>query len=1111
MRVAFVLTTGLLLAGSLLAQSNPVPFVNQPLVPDAIAARSGVVPANRSVSVAQLGHLPLAFEENRGQANGEIKCLSHGLTPEVAFTSDKAIVSADGGRVLSLQFLNSTGTSHIAGGDLLPGKVNYIRGKDSSKWITQVPTFSTVKYVGVYPGIDVRFHGKRSELEYDFDLAPGADPRQIRIEFGEGVRVRPQPDGILKVESSSGEVFLQHAPKVFQNIDHEQKQVPARTVVQGNDISFELGPYNHSFPLVIDPAIVYETQIGGNVASVAVNAAGETFLAGNAGFGFFSTPGAFQPNDAGGGDAFVMKLSSDGQSVLYATFLGGTGSDIIYKMALNASGNAYVVGTTTSTNFPVTPSAFQGVARGGQCGNGFPCNDAFITVLNNDGSVLVYSSYLGGSVNDAAFSVAVDPTGAAYMTGITNWPDFPTTSGAFKNTCTTPPNYFAFVSKIDPTKSGVASLVYSTFVCGNDANESDYGWGIAVGGNGQAFVVGDTGSTTLATPGAFQTKGGNMFVAKLNATGSGLVFATLLGGSTEGGFYCPDGGRAIAIDSSGNSYVTGLVGTIGFPTTPGAFQTVKKSPVTNAFVAKFNPTGSALLYSTLLGGSGGAQVMDGCVSDVGLGIATDQGGNAYVTGQTSSVDFPITATTIEPVCNAGQGRKCVAFVSFVTEVNPTGTDLAFSTYLGSNTPAGVSANATTIALDESNRIYVAGTGTLPPINAPSPPLTGFGFLTKIDLTAVAPAAALLPTNSDFGIVALGSSSQLALKLTDRGDAVLSIANVAFSGDSFTESNDCPTSLPPAASCTITVTFSPTTEGVKEAQVMVSDSAFDSPHFAYILGTGGIARGQVNVSSVSFGEQALNTTSKAQPVKLSNTGNAALTITSITTTGDFAQTNTCGNLLPAGKSCIINVTFTPTELGSRSGILTIVSNSSDTIPPILLGGMGVPSLNLGIPPNGTNTATVTAGSAAHYTLSIGGGGLSGTATLSCSGSVPGGTCSVPASVPVDANTPSTFDVSVSTTARSDAILLPFHRSLAWFWAVGIFPLMLFPIKRKVRRVRRVGLPALLIVFLVSCGGGSGNNGDGGNGSGGTPVGTYNLTVKATMGNTAQSTGLKLTVK
>jgi len=420
------------------------------------------------------------------------------------------------------------------------------------------------------------------------------------------------------------------------------------------------------------------------------------------------------------------QLVIDPLVLAYSTYLGGNGFDVASGIAVDLHGNAYVTGFTTSTDFPTTPRAlettFHGVAGS--------LSDAFVTKLDSSGSRLIYSTYLGGSNQDGGTRIAVDAHGNAYVTGTTLSTDFPITAGAFQATLTSPFFGNAFVAKLD--RSG-SELLYSTYLGGT---RIDFTSDIAVDGFGSALVVGTAGSRDFPTTlGAFQPvfAGGDTisgvpsdaFLTKLNPTGTGLVYSTYLGGSGN------DFGSGITLDALGNAYVTGRTDSPVFPTTPAAFQPLPPPPVVNggvvnfnAFVTKFSPTGSALVYSTLLGGS---------KFDAATGVAVDAHGNAYVSGFTDSSDFPTTPGAFQPTVDFALNPPRI----FVTKLDPTGSTLVYSTYLGSFGRAGP------LAVDAEGNAYVTGftfSSTFPTTAGAFQPYWAGGsdtFVTKLDPTGSA--------------------------------------------------------------------------------------------------------------------------------------------------------------------------------------------------------------------------------------------------------------------------------------------------------------------------------------------------------------------------------------
>ena len=635
------------------------------------------------------GKLPLHFEANRGQIDPQVKFLSRGghhvlyLTPTEAVlvlitpksTAREEFTTMGGKRgqpggatrtVLRMTFAGANPTPRVIGLEELPGKANYFIGNDSAKWRTNVPTYAKARYEHLYPGIDLLYYGNQRQLEYDFVVQPGADPRRILLGFQGADTLEVDAQGDLVLHTATG-VIRQRKPLIYQEVDGVRKEIAGSYVVQGaRQVGFQVAAYDKSRPLVIDPVLFYSTYLGGSgheeSGGIAVDTSGNSYVTGRTqSLNFPTTSGALQTANAGGGDAFVTKLNPTGSGLVYSTYLGGTGGDAGNGIAIDVAGNAYVTGNTGSANFPTTAGAFQ-TTYGGSF------NDGFVTKLNSAGSGLVYSTYLGGSGEDTGRAIALDGAGNAYIAGHTQSFNFPTSAGAYQPTaigvngcCFGPSN--VFVTKLTPAGAGAADLVYSTYL--GPAN-SEAG-GIAVDGTGNAHVAGGTTSASFPTTvGAFQTTfgggGGDAFVTKVNPTGTGLVYSTYLGGSGGDG---ASSGPTIAVDAAGSAYVTGATGSANFPTTAGAFQPALAGPQ-NAFVTKLNPLGTGLVYSTYLGGTGVEQ---------GFGVKVDTLGNAYVSGATGSTDFP-TMNAVQPTFGGGP------LDAFVTKLNPLGTGLVYSTYLG---------------------------------------------------------------------------------------------------------------------------------------------------------------------------------------------------------------------------------------------------------------------------------------------------------------------------------------------------------------------------------------------------------------------------------------------
>lgn len=656
------------------------------------------------------GNLPLSFETNRGQAREPVKFLSRGPGYTLYLTPTEAVLTwpeAERGQVndekeatpsssilhpsslteVRLKLVGASQQAHISGLDELPGKSHYFLGQDPKQWLTNIPTYCKVKYEAVYPGIDLIYYGRQQQLEFDFLIAPGADPKVIKLSFAGVESLRLDEEGDLILETKAGKL-RQHRPIVYQMVAGIRREIAGSYVQTGrNEAGFEIGEYDTSRPLVIDPVLSYATFLGGSGRdsgqAIAVDAAGNAFVTGLASSTFPTTPGALQPGDTP--SVFVTKLNATGTALIYSAVIGGSDYDKGYGIAVDGAGNAYVTGVTRSGDFPTTTGAFQTQRGGG-------ISDAFVAKLNPAGNTLIYSTYLGGAPaalgldglasfgleGEAGLSVAVNTGGYVYVTGVTNSDQFPTTSGAFQ---TSFGGYLdAFVTELAADGS---QLVYSTYLGGGGL---DYAAGLAVDIAGQVYL---SGLTTFScappfltrvtpfptTPGAFQTDDGGVcsffaFVTKLGAAGSSLLYSTLLGQRESWG-------TAIAVDTSGHAYVTGFANPAFYPTTPGAFQITV--PEAGCFVTKLNPTGTALIYSTLLRGG------------TSFGIVVDGLGQAHVTGAANAAIFPVT-----------QGpQDAEESGAFVAKFNAEGSALVYSLFLRGGVGYG-------IALDAAGAAYVTG-------------------------------------------------------------------------------------------------------------------------------------------------------------------------------------------------------------------------------------------------------------------------------------------------------------------------------------------------------------------------------------------------------------------
>jgi Beta-propeller repeat/Abnormal spindle-like microcephaly-assoc'd, ASPM-SPD-2-Hydin len=631
----------------------------------------------------------------------------------------------------------------------------------------------------------------------------------------------------------------------------------------------------------------------------------------------------------------------------YATYLGGSSTDHFHSIAVDSVGNAYVAGDTDSLDFP-TANAIQPTIAGGEL-------DAFVTKFNRDGTALIYSTFLGGSLLDTIYGIAVDSSGNAYVAGWTFSPDFPTKNG-FQST--TGGNADTFVTKINATGS---ALVYSTYLGGTD---TDFGRGIAVDSSGNVYVIGFTDSVDFPTKSPFQSANAgsfDCFVTKLSPGGITLVYSTYLGGTGE------EQCTGIAVDPTGDAYITGATQSTDFPT-KNAIQPTFGGGLNDAFISKFAAGGNTLIYSTYLGG-GGTDYGSGIAVDsagdayvvgvggsfvtklnsagtafiysihlggigLGGGIAVDSVGNAYVTGS-AGPNFP-TVNAIQPTNRGGTD-------AFVTKINPLGSAFVYSTYLGG--PADDS--GTSIAVDSARSAYIVGTTKS---QFPITPLAfqhtlatfHHGFVAKI---AQRTSLRLSAANLYFGGEVIGSTSPTKMvTVTNTGSSALTIKKIYVGGldpEDFAETNTCGTALAAGASCKVAVTFTPSAKAFRRAGLGISTPDPASPDAVGLYGGGTVV--SLSTSNLTFGHVAVGTTSPPQSVTLTNIGSTPLNFTGITITGmnitDFSQTNNCGTSIAAKASCAITVKFKPTATGKRTGAVTISDDGGASPQKVYLAGTG----------------------------------------------------------------------------------------------------------------------------------------------------------------------------
>jgi len=859
-----------------------------------------------------------SFELNKGQAPDNVRFISRARDYVLFLTDDGAMLELQRGpqaRITSAKQIQNVTPLWLkmrlvganlqvgpSGRDVVPQKTNWFKGHDSSQWQTGIPNYARVSYPDIYPGVELVYHAQHAHVEHDFILAPGADANNIVWEVqdvaGSSPTLSVDRNGDLLVDVGEGSLRLAkpiayevsdvHGPIAVSN---PGQPVDVHYVLKAsNQFAFTLSRHDASKGLVIDPTLDYSTYIGGSQddlsAAIAIDSNGNSYITGQTlSANYPTTVGAPQttcnscPN---GPDVFVTKLDASGSSIIYSTFLGGKGNDVAAGIAVDSAGNAYVTGQTNSSDFPVTSGSFQTTCP--SCSASSPLPDAFVTKLNPSGG-LGYSTFLGGAASDQGSAIKVDGSGNAYIVGATSSNDFPTHNPL------PPPNdalqgsQNAFVSKLDSTG---ATLLASTYLGGGG---SDTGYGLAVDASG-IYVTGQTNSNNFPTVNAVQSTFAGIadaFLSKLAPDGSSLIYSTYLGGTQN------DGGTAVAVDSSGDAYVTGTTSSTDFPVSAGAFQAAYSGGSSDAFVTEVNEHGSKLVYSTYLGGSD---------SDGGNSIAVDSSGTAVVVGGTASINFPMA----NPVQSSYAGNTD----AFITRVVPGGCGITLSTYLGGHsTDIG-----TGVALDSNGNEYLTGrtsSNDFPLGPSPLQGATGGGFdafVTRLN-NFTAPAVCFSASSLTFSSQAISTTSAAqTVTITNGGNTDLSITSVAATGD-FGQTNTCGSSLAAGADCTVSITFSPTSSGGRRGTVTVTDSAGGSPQTVALSGTG-----------TDF---AMSVSPPAATVSAGGSASYTLTLTPIS--GFNSTVNLSCSGAPASGSCSFSSNSVDFSSGATAKITVTVATTS----------------------------------------------------------------------------------------------------------------------------------------------------------------------------------------
>ncbi|MBS1850726.1 MAG: SBBP repeat-containing protein [Acidobacteria bacterium] len=1059
---------------------HPAPFSGATL-PGKVQAAS---PLPASPVKFSWDQIPLIFEVNQGQTNQQVKFLARGAGYGLFLTANEAVLSlrqADAKKpasVVRMQLADANPAPKVEGRELLPGKSNYFVGKDPSRWHRGIAQFGRVHYSAVYPGIDLAYYGNQGKLEYDFIVAPGADPQHVVLHFDGAEKLALEANGDLRLLSSNGDVRL-HAPLVYQEAARGRQVVPAKfALLAGNRVGFAVGAYDRTRTLVIDPVLTYSSYLGGSGAEACsvISGAGtpqagcpaiavdtvltpDLYVAGSTTSADFPPQPGIVGSLSGTANVYVIKFQPTGTSysVAFATYLGGSGVDLNAGVAVGSNFDVFVAGTTTSGDFPTTPNAYQSSpAASGK--------HAFLSRFNANGN-LAFSTYLSGTGTETATGLAVDNKGKAYVTGSTTSTDFPTTPAAFQTASLAPQQLF--LSKIDPTLAGTSSLVYSTYFGGGTVGTGDAADGVAIGGG----VAVDSSGNVYFT-------GGTNFLHTGDATHDFPILNAAQG--------CL------------NAWATKV------PTTPATCS----STVTalDAFVAKFAPVTTAattyqLVYSNYVGGSG---------DDIGRAIAVDSGGNAYITGSTTSSDLTA-ATSTTPYQGTYGGGASDAFLAKISSLTLSSTTtsgnvsvLYFSYLGGSGADAGLG-----IAVDSAQGARIVGwtnsTNFVPSGIATMQATSGGGqdaFAARIDTTATSATAAghyatyLGGSGSDAATsLALDSrgSSYLAGE-TASGNFPLSVSPnlIPYQGSRSGASDAFVASLGPTTNLSILGTGSPSPVGVG-----------NQVSFRYVITNNGDL-----VTGVTFTDN-LGSFSGTIGTAISSNGSC----------GTAAQNVVLCNVgtLTAGQVATVTVNVTPNTAGvlSNSGTLT-VTGAPFTVTPNPPPSVTVNDFAVSADPP---SITQPAGVPASYTVTVTPtGAIPSSVSLSCSSGLPTGAACSFTNTPIsnlNSGSAASRALIINTTARVTTTSQVWPKNgfmyATWLPVSGLAFLGL-GMGTTMSRKRRIALGLLLgsfltlTLFAAGCGSSSTTTT-----TTGTPAGTYTVTVTATSGSASRTSTVNLVVQ
>lgn len=863
------------------------------------------------------GNIPLHFEPNQGQVTAsEVSFISRGRGYIMFATSDGLTLSLhsaeeDPAQALQVSLEGANPEPLITGFDELPGVSNYLIGNDPAQWQTGVPNYAKVKYEEVYPGIDLVLYGNQQQLEYDFVLAPGADPGQIELRFAGAESLEVDQNGDLMIGLAGGEV-RQKAPLIYQEVEGEQREIQGGFVLSGQQVSFKVGEYNRAFPLVIDPVLMYSTFLGGSNEDyprhIAVDSAGNAYIAGYTySSDFPTTPGAYQTSSSF--TDFITKLNPSGSALVYSTYIN---AGDIYGLAVDGSGNVLIAGATTA-GLPTTVGAYDTVMSGPE--------DGYVLKLNATGSALVYGTYLGGSNWDSVRALALDSTGAAYVTGFTN-SDFPVTAGAYDTTYNGGLEDI-FVAKLSPTGS---TLVYSTYVGGSLVESAS---AIAVDGSNNVYISGLVQYTGFpTTAGAYDTtfNGATDLIAfKLNATGSALLYSTYLGGSGD------DTVSDMKVDGSGSVYLFGNTPSSNFPTTSGAYDRALDSSYAT-FLTKLNASGSALGYSTYLEAAN--------ATTIATALAINGSGNAYLAGSVygsgANPSFPTTPGAYDTSFGLTDDQDL-----FITKFNASGNALLYSTLFGSDNG---SEETVDMAVDGSGDVLVVGhayeTGVPTTAGAYDRSYNGYtdGFVLKLhpDNAPTISAIADQITNEDtstgplsFTIADMETpTSSLTISGSSSNTGLIPTSNIVFGGSGASRTLTVTPAANQSGAATITVQVSDGNSAVSETVVITVNPVNDAPTISTMADE--TTDEDTSTGVITFDINDIETAASALSLSVNSSNSALVPVSNITLGGaGSSRTVTITPLANQFGTTTITITVSDGSLASSESFVLTVAAVNDT--------------------------------------------------------------------------------------------------------------------------------------------------------------------------------------